>query len=279
MLDLSPYLKRPISTLAAIAIDPIGSWDRFYEQFVANREGLTPPETYLAERDWESRLCKVIGITSPDNQDAEFFPLWTSVIEEMRAKGVRAGPESFKGWNDGDAAFVRTLWRLVRSLKPTNIVETGVAHGVTSRLILEALERNGSGQLWSIDRPPMEAEWKVQVGIAVSAPLKGRWTYVFGSSRRRLPALLDSLGRIDLFIHDSLHSERNVRFELDQAWRALRPGGAVVVDDIDTNRGFHSFTAANSGHLFFVGEAEPLRPDLRRFNGKGLFGVAVKNPD
>jgi hypothetical protein len=40
--------------------------------------------------------------------------------------------------------------------------------------------------------------------------------------------LLSCLGRIDLFIHDSLHSERNVRFELDRAWAALRPNRSIV---------------------------------------------------
>lgn len=45
------------------------------------------------------------------------------------------------------------------------------------------------------------------------------------------------LGKIDLFIHDSLHSEHNVRFEMDLAWSALPPGGAIVVDDIDFKLG------------------------------------------
>jgi hypothetical protein len=54
--------------------------------------------------------------------------------------------------------------------------------------------------------------------------------------------VLSHLGEIDLFVHDSLHSERNVRFELDRAWAALRPNGALVVDDIDANWGFRSFT-------------------------------------
>ncbi len=30
--------------------------------------------------------------------------------------------------------------------------------------------------------------------------------------------------------------------EIDRAWAALRPGDAIVVDDIDVNRGFRSFT-------------------------------------
>jgi hypothetical protein len=122
---------------------------------------------------------------------------------------------SFQWWNDGDAGFVRTIWCLVRHLRPRKIVETGVAHGVTSRFILEALKRNGDGHLWSIDLPPLERQWREQVGVAVGDRFPDRWSYIRGSSRRHLPNLLSQLGEIDLFIHDSLHSERNVRFEID----------------------------------------------------------------
>jgi hypothetical protein len=89
--------------------------------------------------------------------------------------------------------------------------------------------------------------------------------------------LLSRLGRIDLFVHDSRHSEHNVRFELDRAWPALRRGGALVVDDIDSNWGFRSFSETFSGHRSLVCQAEPLHPDLRRFDGKGLFGIIYKN--
>jgi hypothetical protein len=88
--------------------------------------------------------------------------------------------------------------------------------------------------------------------------------------------VLRQLGEIDLFVHDSLRSARNVRFEMDLAWAALRPGGAIVVDDIDANRGFHTFTQSFFGCDSIVCEAEPLRLDLRRFNKKGLFGIVLK---
>src|SRR5262249_45904498 len=159
------------------------------------------------------------------------------VIDEMNCKGVRVGPESFKSWNDGDAGLVRAIWCLTRHLRPVNAVETGVAHGLTSRFILEALERNGAGHLWSIDRPPLEHVWHEQIGVAVSDRLRHRWTYIKGSSRLRLPPLLRQIGTIDLFIHDSLHSEHNVLFELNRAWMSLRLAGAIVIDDIDANRG------------------------------------------
>lgn len=94
----------------------------------------------------------------------------------------------------------------------------------------------------------------------------------------RLPGILSQLGEIDLFVHDSLHTERNVRFEMDRAWASLRPGGAIVVDDIDANRGFRSFTRSFSGNQSIICEAEPLHPDFRRFNKKGLFGIVLKEP-
>jgi hypothetical protein len=276
VLDLRPYVMRPVSTFTAIAVDPVESWIRFREQYVSHREGLTPPDLYKPDKDWEVRLNSLIDLSSATELVSEFWGLWTAVLSEMQAKGIQAGPASFKGWNDGDAGFVRAIWCLVRHLKPRSVVETGVAHGVTSRFILEALEKNGDGHLWSIDRPPMEPEWKHQIGVAVSDRLRDRWSYISGSSRRRLSGLLAQLGQIDLFVHDSLHSERNVRFEIDGAWAVLRPGGAIVVDDIDVNCGFHSFVQNTPTGHSLVCEAEPVRPDPRRFNKKGMFGIVLK---
>jgi hypothetical protein len=276
MLDLSPYLRRPISTLASIASDPVEAWFRFHEQYAASKERPPTPDLYAVQHDWESELGHRLGFSDDERVTKEFWSLWAQVLGELDAKGIQAGPSGFKGWNDGDAGFVRAIWRLVRHLKPTTVVETGVGHGVTSRFILEGLRRNGKGQLWSIDRPPMEREWQEQVGLAVDERLKDRWSYIRGSSRQRLPDLLAELAGIDLFVHDSLHSERNVRFEIDRAWPRLRAGGAIVVDDIDVNRGFLSFTQTFSNHHAFVCEAEPVRPDPRRFNRKGLFGIIIR---
>src|SRR5271154_4552230 len=143
----------------------------------------------------------MLELRSPDEVTREFWALWPKVIEELEANGVRAGPESFKGWNDGDAGFVRAIWCLVRNLRPTKVIETGFAHGVTSRFILEALERNGMGHLWSIDRPPLNHLWHDQIGIAVGARFSERWSYLRGSSRRRLPCILSKLSQVEIFIH------------------------------------------------------------------------------
>ena len=106
--------------------------------------------------------------------------------------------------------------------------------------------------------------------------LRHRWTYVRGTSRQRLPRLLARLGRVDLFVHDSRHTEENVRFELTQAWSMLGPGGVVVADDIDMNWGFHGFVNGIPAVQWLRCHAEPLRPDLKRFEARGLFGIAFK---
>jgi hypothetical protein len=272
------FLKYPIGVVAAVAGDPLEAWHTLQDKHAQRREGHVPPDLYKAENGWEHRIHDLLHVPWPCEAISEFWTLWPAVIGELQAKGVPTGPESFKYWNDGDAGLVRAIWCLVRHLRPRNVVETGVAHGVTSRFILEALERNGSGHLWSIDKPPVERELHEQIGVAIDGRFGQRWTYIRGSSRRRLPHLLSELGQIDLFIHDSLHSEHNVRFEVDLAWTILRPGGAIVIDDIDANRGFRTFTQAFADHQSMICEAEPIRPDLRRFNKKGLFGIILKEP-
>ncbi len=87
--------------------------------------------------------------------------------------GMRFGLESFYGSNDADPELSRALWCLVRHLRPTKTVETGVAHGISSRVILEALERSGHGRLWSIDPPP-EARLAGEVGVAVDGIVRQR---------------------------------------------------------------------------------------------------------
>jgi hypothetical protein len=275
-IPLRYLLKHPVIGIADLLADPIEIWNTVRDSYVGEREGRRPQCRYEPDLDWEQRLHEALSVPWPCREAVEFLEVWHQVIAELEAKGIRAGPESFQWWNDGDAGLVRAIWCLTRHLKPKHVVETGVAHGVTSRFILEALKRNGDGHLWSIDLPPLERSWHQQIGIAVGSDHSHRWTYIKGSSRRRLPRLLHELGQIDLFIHDSLHSERNVRFELDRAWPMLGPKGALVVDDVDANWGFWSFSHTVPVQVSLVCEAEPLRPDLRRFNKKGLFGVILK---
>lgn len=272
-------LTRVRRSLAVIAADPWWLYDRVARELRERPDRHQPVRPYAAADNWDALLHAHFGSSMPCEAAAEFAPLWERVLDEMTGKGVKTGPMSYFTWNDGDRGLVRAAWCLVRHLKAAKVVETGVAHGVTSRFVLEALRRNGRGHLWSIDLPPMiHAEMRHEIGAAVSAELRENWTYVSGSSRRRLPGVLRETSPIDLFIHDSNHSKENTLFELRQAWPAVRPGGAILVDDIDASNAFHEFCATVTCHRAWACEAEPIRPDERRTNRKGFFGIIIKAP-
>lgn len=277
---LKVVLRDPLRVASEIVSDPREAWAAFYDRFLADQDLpiLSPAEAYPVHDDWEKRMHAHLGCPWPCAEAPEFWAVCAKATKELAAKGVNVGPESFKINNDGDQGLVRALWCLVRHLRPRNVVETGVGHGMTSRLILEALVRNGQGSLWSIDRPVKERHLHAQIGIAVGDQFRDRWTLLKGASRRHLPALLSRLGEVDLFLHDSLHTTSNVRFELDTAWPMLSARAAVVIDDIDSNWAFHTFAREQQrAHVSMVCEAEPIRPDFRRFNNKGLFGLILKD--
>jgi predicted O-methyltransferase YrrM len=156
--------------------------------------------------------------------------------------------------HDGDASLAHAAWSVTRHLAPARVVETGVARGMTSAAILSALRANGAGRLYSIDLPPLAKGWAEQSGVAVEPGLKPQWSYVRGSTRRRLPPLLEALGDIDVFVHDSLHTFQTMTFEFHRAWASLRPGGVLISDDIDDNRAFEAFVAERGAIPTVIGE-------------------------
>lgn len=224
-------------------------------------------DLYAPDPNWSPRLHTLLGVPWPCGARADFERLWPDVVTSLTDQGLRVGRATYGGWNDGDPAFTSAVWCLVAHLRPEKVLETGVARGLTSRVILEGLERNERGGLWSIDLPHFDTRLNDQIGAAVPGASRSRWTYVPGASRRRLPSLVGELAQVDLFVHDSLHTGRNVRFELEEVWPALRPGGAVVVDDISHSLGFHEFSED---------VAPGSRLTARHADGGGLWGILLK---
>lgn len=137
-------------------------------------------------------------------------------------------------YNDGGTALAEGLWVIVRHAKPRKVIETGVARGVSSAFMLDAMRLNDLGHLWSIDMPPILPGWD-QTGIAVAPEDRHRWTYLRGASRRLLPPLLKDEAPIDLFVHDSLHTLQNMLFEMRAVWDRMAPDGFLVSDDAGQN--------------------------------------------
>jgi predicted O-methyltransferase YrrM len=139
---------------------------------------------------------------------------------------------------NGTTTLGRLCYLSCRQLRPRVVVETGVAYGVTSAYILQALDDNGYGELHSIDLPPLGKDAESFVGYVIPQHLKTRWKLRAGSARNILPQVLRETGNIDVFVHDSLHTYRHMKWEFQSALQALRPGGLLISDDIEVNRAF-----------------------------------------
>jgi hypothetical protein len=141
---------------------------------------------------------------------------------------------------------------LVRALRPTVFVETGVLHGMNSAFVLEAMRVNGHGRLISIDLPSYAESGPSNVdgyqgtlppgrepGWLVPAELRDRWDLRLGPSLDVLPGVLEEVGsELDGFLHDSDHTHETMSGEFAVAWPALRPGGALIADDSTDNTAF-----------------------------------------
>lgn len=128
-----------------------------------------------------------------------------------------------------------TTYALIRLLKPAVVVETGVGAGVSSWTILHAMEENSLGRLVSIDLPTPNTELLPGVGYLVPSELRHRWELRTGPSRLLLPQVLEDLGQIDIFLHDSRHSYANQLREYRSAWPIISDGGMLVSDDVNND--------------------------------------------
>ena len=204
------------------------------------------------------------GLVEHLEEQAALF--WRTVEGTTRGHRYNTGRATGReGYGEG----VR-LYAILRALRPAVAVETGVCNGVSTAFLLLALHANGEGELHSIDLPEFAGEdyepgtfWDGKGGAVVPAgeepgwmvpaDLRSRWHLVLGRSQDALPPLLDRLGPIDFFMHDSEHSEACMRLEFDTAWAALQDDGVLAADDVAVNEAFSSFATAQGREPIEIG--------------------------
>jgi predicted O-methyltransferase YrrM len=155
-----------------------------------------------------------------------------AVLDELVAP---TGPESttFTGHQDGSSEFIQLANAVCRLAKPQLVLETGVAHGFSTASILQALERNGSGHLISIDLPHLHPDAIKTIGAAVPKELRSRWTLCLGGEASTIPRALATWPEsLDLFVQDASHSFRGQLKAYGAAWPFLRDGGVLLSDDV-----------------------------------------------
>ena len=123
----------------------------------------------------------------------------------------------------------------IKILRPNCVVETGVANGVSTRLILQSFREFelSNSKLYSFDIDPK----------VFSLELEGNSQFnkqIIDSPSSFLSAF-QKIGNIDLFYHDSDHSYENQLIEYNAAWDALSDNGLLISDDVNWSNAFLDF--------------------------------------
>lgn len=167
------------------------------------------------------------------------------------------------------------MYSIVRKFKPGKILETGVCNGASTYLLLKALDKNGIGELISIDYPEYSGDAKSEdaneklsfwdgkggsvvpegkePGWIIPRELSKRWTLHIGKSQELLPGLLEKNGEIDFFIHDSEHSYECMYFEFKFSYKYLCSGGILLSDDYYWNSALIDFAKEKRKKIYRIG--------------------------
>lgn len=130
-----------------------------------------------------------------------------------------------------------SLYAVVRLAKPRVAIETGTAAGASATYILEAMCRNGHGQLHSID---MLHDPKT-TGMLVPQELRRMVQLHTGNSLKVIPELVKELDTFDFFLHDSNHTYKHMMAEYELAHGLLTGGRVIASHDVLYSNAWHHF--------------------------------------
>lgn len=148
----------------------------------------------------------------------------------------------------------KILYILIRYFKPLIVIETGVAAGISSTIILSALLRNEKGVLNSVDITH-------KVGELIPRDLRVNWklTVLNRSRKSEFIRFTSTLEECSIFVHDSDHSISWQIFELNSICDAFPSVKTMIFDDVNEEivieaerRGFRSFICEENNKISAV---------------------------
>ncbi|MBT3408461.1 class I SAM-dependent methyltransferase [Candidatus Woesearchaeota archaeon] len=157
--------------------------------------------------------------------------------------------------NPSHQLWHKIIYLIVRIKKPKIIFETGVFEGLSTTNILLALKDNNEGKLISFDLPPKYSiksstdlmkfsslPKNYLSGWLIPNELKDKWKLHLGDSKKILPKIIKKYKKIDIFLHDSLHTYEHMFWEYNIAWKHLKKKGLLLSDDVYFSKAFHKFS-------------------------------------
>ncbi len=240
-------LNHPVSSLRFLTINP-ETTNFTYD--ISNREDLISFLATELEIDTSQVRAMVAEIDSDDELRAE-------LTAALRQRPDRSSVPLFGrriGW-----------YCVVRLCQPRLVVETGVHDGLGSSLLLAALRRNADeghqGRLIAID---------ILSGSGWLVPKRLRTEQFSLVIHPSLDAIADISDPIDLFIHDSDHSESYEAAEYAAVNRVLSPRAILISDNAHVTSALRDLARNLGWHYAFWKES----PADHFYGGAGI-GIAV----
>src|SRR5215208_26095 len=177
------------------------------------------------------------------------------------------------------------LYCLVRALKPANVLEIGTYYAGTTEVLARALWENGSGTIHTVD--PFGAQRVPEKMASWPQPLQAIATYYSDNSMEFLSQLRSQGAPLDFVLVDGEHDYEFARFDMEMSARLMRPGGLIVMDNVEQSGPFSAVAQFLAEHPDWrelgdgVAAFKPSRPygdEWQRSSVPGTSVILIQSP-
>lgn len=147
-------------------------------------------------------------------------------------------------------------YAIIRANKPRHVLETGTDKGLGSLVCAAALLRNGSGRLTTVDINP-------SAGYLICSPYSDVTSMINGDSVAVLSKMAE---KVDLFIHDSDHTDEHERAEIHAVSPRLSPEAVVLSDNAHATDVLQLWSESQGRRFLYFQE----EPDRHWYPGAGI---------
>lgn len=179
-------------------------------------------------------------ISGPSRPDAALLDLFRSLPEDPLPGFSGRDGLSHGGRGNDHPRYGRFIHAFGRHVRPAEILEVGTYAGGTAVGWARAMIDSGVGRLTCVDNDSYSKgiyPAKVTANLARVGLPPERVRLLNGDSRKLLPALETELGgRVDAYLVDADHTYEGAMADLRGGRPLMRPGGWVLVHDVDRER-------------------------------------------
>lgn len=247
---------------ARIGLTHLGAQSRHVAQWLIRSREHTNFTYELTPNNVEQLVWYVCAVTNREVDEVQGYVQELLSDDEIRSTYIDAVTHSARrGLADRQLRFGRRLawYALVRSQKPGLVVETGTDKGLGSLVLASALLKNGRGRLITLDVNPSS-------GYLIQGPYRQVTSILHGDSLSLIPELPCG---VDFFLHDSDHSLKHERCELDLIASHLSQDAVLLSDNAHVSTVLSTWARNTSRRYLYFAE----EPHEHWHRGAGV-GVA-----